>query len=90
MVTYCRHPDLFEDSPASSEYSTGSTLIHHPAGDKTDQIEAELSALQQDIGAELQSIDIAKQHCLVEQDKGSANTKQGNKILYMIVFIFCY
>ncbi|ESR51888.1 hypothetical protein CICLE_v10031405mg [Citrus x clementina] len=72
-----RHPDLFEDSPASSEYSTGSTLIPRPAGDTTDQIDAELSALHQAIGTELQSIDIAKQHCLVEREKGSADSKQG-------------
>lgn len=77
-LTYCRHPDLFEDSPASSEYSTGSTLIPCPVGDTTDQIDAELSALHQAIGTELQSIDIAKQHCLVEQDKGCADSKQGN------------
>ncbi|KAJ4711298.1 MYB transcription factor [Melia azedarach] len=71
-----RHPDLYEDSPASSEYSTGSTLVPHSAGDKVDQIQAELSALQQD-GAELQSVHIADQNCLVEQNKGDANAQQG-------------
>lgn len=80
-LIYCRHPDLYEDSPASSEYSTGSTLVPHSAGDKVDQIQAELSALQQD-GAELQSVHIADQNCLVEQNKGDANAQQGNKILY--------
>ncbi|XP_044481089.1 transcription factor MYB124-like isoform X2 [Mangifera indica] len=71
-----RQPDLYEDSPASSEYSTGATLIPHPACDKPDQIQAEVDALHQDIVAELQSIHIGEQHCLGQQNKGSANTNE--------------
>ncbi|KAI9169428.1 hypothetical protein LWI28_012230 [Acer negundo] len=70
-----RQPDLYE-SPASSEYSTGSTIIPHPAGDKTDQIQSDLGALHQDIGAELQSVHIGEPHCSGEHDKRSANTNQ--------------
>ncbi|KAH7570132.1 hypothetical protein JRO89_XS05G0050200 [Xanthoceras sorbifolium] len=54
-----RQPDLYE-SPASSEYSTGSTIIPHPARDKTDQIQAGVCASHQDIGAELQSVHIGE------------------------------
>lgn len=35
IVTY-RQPDL-HDSPASSEYSSGSTVMPHPSGEKTQQ-----------------------------------------------------
>ncbi|KAL5759568.1 hypothetical protein ACOSP7_018085 [Xanthoceras sorbifolium] len=70
-----RQPDLYE-SPASSEYSTGSTIIPHPARDKTDQIQAGVCASHQDIGAELQSVHIGESRCLGEQDKRSANTNQ--------------
>lgn len=31
----CRLSDLYVDSPDSSEYSTGSTLLNYVAGDKT-------------------------------------------------------
>ncbi|XP_031271015.1 transcription factor MYB124-like isoform X1 [Pistacia vera] len=71
-----RQPDLYEDSPASSEYSTGSTLIPRPVSDKPDQIQAEVDTLHQDIGAELQSIHIGEQNCFGEQNKGSANTNE--------------
>lgn len=74
----CRQPDLYESSPASSEYSTGSTLVPHPAVDTKDQIQAEINALHQDIEAELQPVRIKEQQCFGEHDKGSADTNQGN------------
>lgn len=39
--------ELYEDSPGSSEYSTGSTLLPHSAGENLEQ------SLHQDIGTEL-------------------------------------
>ncbi|KAK9276895.1 hypothetical protein L1049_006432 [Liquidambar formosana] len=57
-----RQPDLYEESPGSSEYSTGSTLISQTAGDKTEQTQAEMCALHQDIGAGIQSIHSAEQN----------------------------
>ncbi|XP_044487822.1 transcription factor MYB124-like isoform X1 [Mangifera indica] len=71
-----RQPDLYEDSPASSEYSTGSTLIPHLASEKPDQIQAEVDILHQNIGAELQSMNNGEQHCLEEQNKGHAKTNE--------------
>ncbi|GFY88431.1 duplicated homeodomain-like superfamily protein [Actinidia rufa] len=50
-----RQPDLYEDSPGSSEYSTGSTLLSLQAGDKTEQSQSELCGLHQDIVVESQS-----------------------------------
>ncbi|WVZ11321.1 hypothetical protein V8G54_015851 [Vigna mungo] len=42
-----RQMELYEDSPGSSEYSTGSTLLPHSAGENLEQ------SLHQDIGTEL-------------------------------------
>uniref|UniRef100_A0A5B7B1D9 Uncharacterized protein n=2 Tax=Davidia involucrata TaxID=16924 RepID=A0A5B7B1D9_DAVIN len=56
-----RQPDLYEESPGSSEYSTGSTLQSHTVGDKTEQSQSELCALHHDTGAELQSIHVGEQ-----------------------------
>ncbi|CAJ1931739.1 unnamed protein product, partial [Sphenostylis stenocarpa] len=42
-----RQMELYEDSPGSSEYSTGSTLLHHSAGENLEH------SLNQDIGTEL-------------------------------------
>lgn len=79
-MIFHRQPDLYEDSPASSEYSTGSTLIPHLASEKPDQIQAEVDILHQNIGAELQSMNNGEQHCLEEQNKGHAKTNEGNYI----------
>ncbi|XP_021299596.1 transcription factor MYB124 isoform X2 [Herrania umbratica] len=68
-----RQPDLYEASPASSEYSTGSTLMPHPAGEKAEETQVKIDALHQDI---LPS-HIGEQNCGSEQEKGalsSANT----------------
>ncbi|XP_057950230.1 transcription factor MYB88 isoform X3 [Malania oleifera] len=50
-----RQPDLYE-SPGSSEYSTGSTLLSQTTGDKTEQTQAEVCGMHQDIGIQLQSV----------------------------------
>ncbi|KAJ9709243.1 hypothetical protein PVL29_000952 [Vitis rotundifolia] len=51
-----RQPDLYEESPGSSEYSTGSTLVSQTAGDKTEQTQPEICALHQEIGVRIQTI----------------------------------
>ncbi|GLU17114.1 hypothetical protein SLE2022_335080 [Rubroshorea leprosula] len=74
-----RQPDLYEASPASSEYSTGSTLLPHPAGDKTEQTQTETVALHQDIRIQLETVHTGMQNCMGEQEKGilsDANTNQ--------------
>ena len=50
-----RQTELYEDSPGSSEYSTGSTLLPHSAGDNLEH------SLHQDIETELKSIQIGDQ-----------------------------
>ncbi|KAK7274779.1 hypothetical protein RIF29_15878 [Crotalaria pallida] len=47
-----RQMELYEDSPASSEYSTGSTLLPNSAGENLEH------SLHQEIGTELKSIQI--------------------------------
>ncbi|KAK6931206.1 SANT/Myb domain [Dillenia turbinata] len=55
-----RQPDLYE-SPCSSEYSTGSTLMSNKAGDKTEQPQAEACVLHQDIRSGLEFVQIREQ-----------------------------
>lgn len=47
-----RQPELYEDSPGSSEYSTGSTLLPHSAGNNSEH------SLHPDIGTEKKSTEI--------------------------------
>ncbi|GLT36963.1 hypothetical protein SLA2020_113070 [Shorea laevis] len=65
-----RQPDLYEASPASSEYSTGSTLMPHSASDKTEQSQTEVVALHQDIGIQLVTVHTGVQNCMSDQEKG--------------------
>ncbi|XP_022733262.1 transcription factor MYB124-like isoform X2 [Durio zibethinus] len=68
-----RQPDLHEESPASSEYSTGSILMHHLDGEKGEETEVKIDALHQDIP----SSHIGEQNCRSEEAKRalcSANT----------------
>ncbi|XVE85903.1 hypothetical protein DITRI_Ditri17bG0128800 [Diplodiscus trichospermus] len=70
-----RQPDLYEVSPASSEYSTGSTVMHHPAGEKIEETEVKTDALHQDI----LSSHIGEQNCGNEEAErvlSSANRNQ--------------
>ncbi|KAJ6771701.1 MYB PROTEIN-RELATED [Salix koriyanagi] len=53
-----RQLGLYEESPASSEYSTGSTQLPYPAPDKTEQTQAEIGALHEDIETEMQMVHI--------------------------------
>jgi myb proto-oncogene protein len=55
-----RQPGLYEDSPQSSEYSTGSTLISHKTVDKADENQSEVCMVHEDIEAELKSPNIGE------------------------------
>ncbi|XP_062111660.1 transcription factor MYB124 isoform X2 [Humulus lupulus] len=65
-----RQPDLYDESPDSSEYSTGSTTMSQTAGDKTDQSQAEICASHQDVGCSSQSIHVGEESCVGECDNG--------------------
>ena len=67
----------------SSEYSTGSTLMNNPAGEKGEETEVKIDALHQDI----LSSHIGEQNCRSEEANrniSSANTNHGNEILYLV------
>lgn len=80
----CRQPDLYDESPGSSEYSTGSTLVSHTAVDRAEQMQAEIGAAHQDVG---QTFHIGDKNGLGECDKGilSGGTgSQGNVTSYSL------
>ncbi|XP_030482831.2 transcription factor MYB124 isoform X1 [Cannabis sativa] len=62
-----RQPDLYDESPDSSEYSTGSTTMSQTAVDKTDHSQAETGAPHQDVGCSSQSIHV-EESCVGECD----------------------
>ncbi|KAL0336330.1 UNVERIFIED_CONTAM: Transcription factor [Sesamum radiatum] len=70
-----REPDLYESSPASSEYSTGSTQLSNVPSDKSEECQAEICLPRQETG--LQSNQLANQKGLAEEHGMShtANTK---------------
>lgn len=61
-----RQPDLYEESSASSDYSTGSTMPSNGQHDKTEQIQSDLCASYQGIGPDLQPNHGADLHSLTE------------------------
>ncbi|XP_075658417.1 transcription factor MYB124-like isoform X1 [Castanea sativa] len=75
-----RQPDLYDESPGSSDYSSGSTLLVHSAGNKLEQGHAEICSLHQDIGTGSESIHIEEQKDVGECENGvisGATPKQG-------------
>lgn len=58
---------MYESSPASSEYSTGSTLVPNALCDQTEDFHADICALPQNAGQELQSDRPNDQRCLAEE-----------------------
>ncbi|KAE8719778.1 UDP-galactose/UDP-glucose transporter 3-like [Hibiscus syriacus] len=71
--TSWRQPDLYEVSPSSSEYSTGSTQMPHPAGESREKTQSKINALHPDI----MSNHIGEQRRGTEEEKralSSANT----------------
>uniref|UniRef100_A0A6M2ECS4 MYB family protein n=1 Tax=Populus davidiana TaxID=266767 RepID=A0A6M2ECS4_9ROSI len=72
-----RQPGLYEESPSSSEYSTGSTHLPYTAPDKTEQTQA--GVLHKDIEIELQMVHIDDGNFVGACDKeiiSSANITQ--------------
>ncbi|CAN0923727.1 Transcription factor MYB88 [Linum grandiflorum] len=61
-----RQPDLYEASPASSEFSTGSSLVSYSAPDATEQPQGEIDMLQNDIKTDLQTMPIEGRTSIVE------------------------
>lgn len=83
----CRQPDLYDESPGSSEYSTGSTLVSHTANSKTEQTTAEIVEAHQDLGPGSQSIPIGERNDLAECDKdilSGGTASQGNVMSYRL------
>ncbi|XP_020547095.1 transcription factor MYB88-like isoform X2 [Sesamum indicum] len=77
-----REHDVYESSPASSEYSSGSTLISNAAGDKTEECEAEVCVLHKETGHELLS-DQLDQNCASENN-GICHTASTNEVENML------
>ncbi|XP_030512268.1 transcription factor MYB124 isoform X1 [Rhodamnia argentea] len=63
--TSWRQPDLCEESPASSEYSTASTISTHPVYDKAEEPQAKEVALHKDIESEIQT-NHSDEQCVVD------------------------
>ncbi|CAK9137103.1 unnamed protein product [Ilex paraguariensis] len=80
VSSFWRQPALNEESSGSSSYSTGSTLFSHTAGDNTEQSQAELGALHQDLGAELQSIHIGEQNGIGDAENGILSGETTNQV----------
>ena len=83
---FCQ-PDLCDESPGSSDYSAGSTLLLHSAANKLEQAHAEICSLHQDTGTGSESIHIEEPKDVGKCENGvisGATLKQGNKILYGI------
>ncbi|KAI3452820.1 hypothetical protein Pfo_009483 [Paulownia fortunei] len=78
-----RERDVYESSPASSEYSTGSTLLSNAPGDKAEECEAEICVLHPETGHELQSDQLDDQHCLAEEN-GICHTASRNEVKNML------
>ncbi|PPD99168.1 hypothetical protein GOBAR_DD03812 [Gossypium barbadense] len=74
-----RQPDLYEVSPSSSEYSTGSTIMPHPAGERGEKTRDKIDELHPDI----LSNHIGEQNCSTEEEAralSSANKNHGEMI----------
>ncbi|CAI0387611.1 unnamed protein product [Linum tenue] len=57
-----RQPDLYEQSPASSEFSTGSSLMPYSAPDiTTEKPHSEIEMLHKDVGSELEAMHVEGQ-----------------------------
>ncbi|KAJ8773693.1 hypothetical protein K2173_006343 [Erythroxylum novogranatense] len=81
-----RQPELYE-SPASSEYSSGSNLMSYTAPEKTEEAHTDIGSLQKDIETELQSILDEKQNNEGKCEKGIVSR---TSIAEVEVFPSCY
>lgn len=68
-----RQSELCEDSPGSSEYSTGSTLLPQLFGDNSEH------SLHQDVGTEMNSIQIGDQKGVNVCEKEVLSTETVNQ-----------
>ncbi|KAK4402949.1 Transcription factor [Sesamum angolense] len=70
-----REPDLYESSPASSEYSTGSTQLSNVQSDKSEECQAEICLPHEETGLQSNQLDnqkgLAEEHGMCH----TANTK---------------
>ncbi|XP_022868562.1 transcription factor MYB124-like isoform X2 [Olea europaea var. sylvestris] len=64
-----RQPDLYDESPASSEYSTGSSMLCHPPGENPEECQAEQCTFHQETGRELQSNQLGDQPSLADENR---------------------
>ncbi|PIN04077.1 Transcription factor, Myb superfamily [Handroanthus impetiginosus] len=78
-----REGDVYESSPASSEYSTASTLLSNVPCDKTEECEADICVLHQETGQEFQSDLLDNQQSFVEENGicHTASTNEAKNIL---------
>ncbi|KAM1300146.1 hypothetical protein EV1_011510 [Malus domestica] len=73
---HCRQPDLYEESPGSSEYSTGSTLLSQTEYYQVEKNEVEIGSLNQEIRPGSQSIPIEGKNGVGDCEKGIFSEKQ--------------
>ncbi|XP_050375201.1 transcription factor MYB124-like isoform X3 [Argentina anserina] len=78
-----RQPDLYDESPGSSEYSTGSTLLSQTECYKLEENDFEIGTINQDFPPESQSIHTGGQNNIGELQKGivSNGTRKQAEIL---------
>ncbi|KAL7132888.1 hypothetical protein ABFS83_12G105000 [Erythranthe nasuta] len=75
--SFCRGSDVYDSSPASSEYSTGSTMVSNAPGGKTEECHAEIEH-------KLQSDQLDGLDSLVEENRicHAAVTNEENMLTY--------
>ncbi|KAL2546857.1 myb domain protein 88 [Forsythia ovata] len=77
-----RQPDLYDESPASSEYSTGSSMLSHAPGEIPEECQTERCSFHQETGLELQSSQMGDQPSLAEENRICvAGTNEENNLL---------
>ncbi|KAL0327190.1 UNVERIFIED_CONTAM: Transcription factor [Sesamum angustifolium] len=77
-----RDHDVYESSPASSEYSSGSTLLSNAAGDKTEECEAVVCLLHQETGQEFLSEQLDPNSAA--EENGICHTASTNEVENML------
>ncbi|KAL8532529.1 hypothetical protein ACS0TY_008938 [Phlomoides rotata] len=75
----CNEPDVCDSSPASSEYSTGSTLLSTVPHVEKEECEAEISVLHQETGHVLDSEKLESQNFLAERS-AICHTESRNEV----------
>ncbi|CAN1187861.1 Transcription factor MYB88 [Linum perenne] len=73
-----RQPGLYEQSPASSEFSTGSSLMSYSAPDAIEQTRGEIDILHNDIETDLQTVHIEGQNGIDKEIVSNENIAEGD------------